>query len=502
MSISDEEPPLGIDLGTTYSCVAVWKNGKVDVIPNESGNRITPSVVSFTNKERLIGDAAKNQMVKNYKNTVYDAKRLIGRLYNDKVVQEDMKLWPFKVIEDSQTKKPRIQVEYQRKTESFLPEEISACVLSKMKQIAKDYLGKEITDAIVTVPAYFNDLQRKATQAAALKAGLNVRRMINEPTAAALAYRLDKKLKNDQNVLVFDLGGGTFDVTILNISETLLDVKSTRGDMHLGGDDFDNELVQYCLNNLKEQGKDYSNNKKVLIQLKKECERAKINLSNQYETTIFMDHIGLNVTILRAEFEDLCQKYFTKIIEILGIALEDANLTKEKINEIVLVGGSTRIPKIQEILKKYFGKEPYEYKDKRLDVDKIVSMGAAIQGAIIEGVEEGGLEKILLMDVTPFTLGVELRDGSMDPLIKRNSKIPTEKKEAFKAVGNDVKVNIYQGEDNIAKNNKLLGSINIEPGIVNINFFIDLDGILSVSVVDGKGNEKEIKIDLAYYLAQ
>ena len=272
--------------------------------------------------------------------------------------------------------------------------------------------------------------------------------------------------------------------------------------MHLGGDDFDNELVQFCLNKLKEQGKDYSNNKKILIQLKKECEKAKINLSKLYETTIFMDHIDLNEKILRTEFEYLCQKYFTKIIEILGIALKDANLTKEKINEIVLVGGSTRIPKIQEILKEYFGKEPYEYKNKILDVDKIVSMGAAIQGAITEGVEEGGLEKILLMDVTPLTLGVELRDGSMDPLIKRNSKIPTEKTEAFRAVGNDVKVNIYQGEDKIAKNNQLLGSINIEPGIVKINFFIDLNGVLSVSVVDEKGNDKELTIDLSYYLAQ
>ena len=371
-----------------------------------------------------------------------------------------------------------------------------------MKKIAKSYLNKEITEAVITVPAYFNDLQRKATQAAAAKAGLNIRRMINEPTASALAYGLHKTLKNEQNILVFDLGGGTFDVTILNISNSIFDVKSTRGDMHLGGDDFDNELVQFCLDNLKEQGKDYSNNKKILIQLKKECERAKINLSNQYETTIFMDNIDFNLTILRSEFENLCQKYFTKIIEILGIALKDANLTKEKINEIVLVGGSTRIPKIQEILKEYFGKEPYKYNNAIMDVDKIVSMGAAIQGAITEGVEKGGLEKILLMDVTPLTLGVELRDGSMDPLIKRNSKIPTEKTEAFRAVGNDVKVNIYQGEDKIAKNNQLLGSINIEPGIVKINFFIDLNGVLSVSVVDEKGNDKELTIDLSYYLAQ
>jgi L1 cell adhesion molecule like protein len=499
-----EEVPeivLGIDLGTTNSCVSIWENDKVIVIPNKNGAFTTPSMVSFSKKDITVGDVAKNNIHKNYENTIYGVKRLIGRNFNDKEVQEDIKYFPFTTEKDKETGKPTFKVLYKQKTTNFFPEDISGFVLEEMKKIAKSYLNKEITEAVITVPAYFNDLQRKATQAAALKAGLNVRRMINEPTAAALAYGLDKKLKNNQNVLVFDLGGGTFDVTVLNVSETLLDVKSTRGDMHLGGDDFDNELVQYCLNNLKEQGKDYSNNKKVLIQLKIECEKAKINLSNQYETTIFMDHIGLNVTILRAEFEDLCQKYFTKINEILGIALEDANLTKEKINEIVLVGGSTRIPKIQEILKEYFGKVTYKYENTILDVDKIVSMGAAIQGAIIEGVEEGGLEKILL-DVTPFTLGVELRDGSMDPLIKRNTKIPTEKTQPYKAVGNNVKVNIYQGEDKIAKNNQLLGSINIEPGIVKINFFIDLNGVLSVSVVDKKGNEKQLTIDLSYYLAQ
>ena len=500
-----EEVPeivLGIDLGTTNSCVSIWKNNQVTVIPNKNGAYTTPSMVSFSKNEITVGDVAKNNIHKNYENTIYGVKRLIGRNFNDKEVQEDIKYFPFTTEKDKETGKPTFKVLYKQKTTNFFPEDISGFVLEEMKNIAKSFLNKEITEAVITVPAYFNDLQRKATQAAAAKAGLNVRRMINEPTAAALAYGLDKKLKNDQNVLVFDLGGGTFDVTVLNVSETLLDVKSTRGDMHLGGDDFDNELVQFCLNKLKEQGKDYSNNKKILIQLKKECERAKINLSNQYETLIIMDNIDFNLTILRSEFENLCQKYFTKIIEILGIALKDANLTKEKINEIVLVGGSTRIPKIQEILKEYFGKEPYEYKNKILDVDKIVSMGAAIQGAITEGVEEEGLEKILLLDVTPFTLGVELRDGSMDPLIKRNTKIPTEKTEAFRAVGNDVKVNIYQGEDKIAKNNQLLGSINIEPGIVKINFFIDLNGVLSVSVVDEKGNDKELTIDLSYYLAQ
>ncbi len=445
MSISEEEPILGIDLGTTYSCVAIWINGKVEVIPNDIGERTTPSIVSFTNKERLIGKAAKNQMVRNYKNTVYDAKRLIGRLYNDKEVQEDMKLWPFKVIQDPQTKKPRIQVEYKGKTESFLPEEISACVLSKMKLIAKDYTGKEITDAIVTVPAYFNDLQRKATQAAGKIAGLNVLRTINEPTAAAIAYGLNKDNVKERNVLIFDLGGGTFDVTILSIDGSLFEVKASRGDMHLGGQDFDNEIVNFCINEFKEQsGIDINDNIKAKCRLKINCEKAKINL--------------------------------------------------------VLVGGSTRIPKIQEIIKNYFNKEPI----KNIYADEAVAIGAGIQGAIVNNVEDKILEKLILLDVTPLSLGIGLSNGEMDIIIPRNTQIPCERTRKYKTIKDyqsKIILKVYQGERIFTKDNSFLGNliIRIPPRKkgevkIEVTFEIDINGVLYIYAKDNEGKKYDLKI--------
>ena len=510
--MNDEEPALGIDLGTTYSCVAVWKNGKVEVIPNESGNRITPSVVCFTNKERLIGDAAKNQIVKNYKNTVYDAKRLIGRFYNDKEVQQDMKLWPFKVIEDSQTKKPRIQVEYKGKTESFLPEEISACVLSKMKQIAKDFLGKEITDAIVTVPAYFNDLQRKATQAAGKIAGLNVLRTINEPTAAAIAYGLNGDNVKGRNVLIFDLGGGTFDVTILSIDGNLLEVRASRGDMHLGGQDFDNEIVNFCINEFNEQNSiDINDNIKAKCRLKVESEKAKKNLSSAQETSIDIDALAegedFNITISRPEFEEMCKTHFDKLIPVVEQTLKDANLTKERIDDIVLIGGSTRIPKVNEIIKNYFNKEPI----KNIHADEAVAIGAAIQGAIANNVEDEGLERLILLDVTPLSLGLELSSGKMDVLIKRNTTIPCEKTEKYMTVKDNqhkITVKVYQGERELAKGNKFLGKCeitNIPPKPkgkvqVNVTFSLDINGSLSVNATEtsgGQTSELTIKMDNA-----
>ena len=513
MSISDEEEPaLGIDLGTTYSCVAVWNNGNVDVIPNESGSTVTPSVVAFTNKDILIGDAAKYQIVKNYKNTVYDAKRLIGRLYNDKVVQEDMKLWPFKVIEDPQTKKTRIQVEYKGKTESFLPEEISACVLSKMKQIAKNYFGKEITDAIVTVPAYFNDLQRKATQAAGKIAGLNVLRTINEPTAAAIAYGLNKDNGNGRNVLIFDLGGGTFDVTVLSIDGNLLEVKSSRGDMHLGGQDFDNEIINFCINEFKEQsGIDINDNIKAKCRLKVECEKAKKNLSSASETTIDLDALAegedFNITISRPEFEDMCKTHFDKLIPVVVQTLEDAKLTKERIDDIVLVGGSTRIPKVNEIIIDYFNKEP----KKNINADEAVAIGAAIQGAIANNVEDEGLERLILLDVTPLSLGLELSSGKMDVIIKRNTTIPCEKTEKYRTVKDNqrkIAVKVYQGERILAKENKFLGKCeitNIPPKPkgkveVHVTFSLDLNGSLTVKATETSGGQTSdliIKMDNA-----
>ena len=364
MSTSEYDLSLGIDLGTTYSCVAYWWNGKVDVIPNETGARITPSIVSFTKTERIVGDGAKAQAVRNFENTVYDAKRLIGRTFDDPEVQSDMKLWPFKVINDPETKKPKIQVKFKQKTETFFPEEISAFILGKMKQIAKDYIGKEVTDAIVTCPAYFNDLQRKATQMAGKIAGLNVIRIINEPTAAAIAYGLiNEENKAPKNVLIFDLGGGTFDVTILHIDGTIFEVKSTCGDMHLGGEDFDNALVEHCIKEFKEEtGKDISKNQKAIRRLKSECEKIKKNLSTQDEVTLDLDALAegedFQITIARPEFQDMCKSLFDKTLPIVETALKDAKLDKKQIDEIVLVGGSTRIPKIQQIVKEYFNKEP------------------------------------------------------------------------------------------------------------------------------------------------
>ena len=463
-------------------------------------------MVSFSKNEIAVGDVAKNNIDKNYENTIYGVKRLIGRNFYDKEVQEDIKYFPFTTEKDKETGKPTFKVLYKQKTAYFFPEDISGFVLEEMKKIAKSHLNKEITEAVITVPAYFNDLQRKATQAAAAKAGLNVRRMINEPTAAALAYRLDKKLKNDQNVLVFDLGGGTFDVTVLNISETILDVKSTRGNMHLGGDDFDNELVQFCLDNLKEQGKDYSNNKKVLIQLKKECEKAKIDLSSQIDTDIIIDSLSNGedfiININRSLFEELCKEHFNKLMPIVEKSIKDGKLTKDKINEIILVGGSTRMPKITEIIKKYFGKEP----KKNLQEQEVVAIGAAIQGAIINKITDEGLENLILKDVIPLSLGLELSNGEMDILIPRNTKIPCKNESKYKTsvdYQKMIKLKMYQGERKLAKENKYLGQCiisNIPPKpkgsvLITVTFKIDENGSLIMSAIENsKGTKSNLEI--------
>ncbi len=503
------EPALGIDLGTTYSRVAIWKNGKADVIPNqETGSRTTPSIVAFTKKDRIVGEEAKNQSAKNYENTIYDAKRLIGRDFNDPEVQKDIKLWPFKVTQGNNNR-PVIEVEFKGKKEKFYPEEISACILTKMKQIAKEYLGKEVNDAIITCPAYFDDLQRKATQDAGKIAGLNVLRIINEPTAAAIAYGLDKDNQGEKNILIFDLGGGTFDVTILSMDNNLLEVRSTRGDMHLGGEDFDNKLVENCIKEFKEQTEiDISNNKKAKIRLKIVCEKAKINLSSTQETTIDIDNLAdgedFNLTISRPEFEDMCKDLFEKCIPHVEEAMKDAKLTKERIHDIVLVGGSTRIPKIQQIVKDYFGKNP----TKNIHPDEAVAIGAAIQGAIANNVEEEGLERLILLDVTPLSLGLELNNGEMDVLIKRNTTIPCEKEEKYRTVRDNqsnIKVKVYQGERKLAKGNKFLGECfisNIPPRpkgqvIVTVNFSIDINEFLVVTVKENiEGQESNLKITM------
>ena len=427
-------PAIGIDLGTTYSCVGVWQNGKVDIIPNDMGERTTPSYVAFTDTERLVGDAAKNQITRNPTNTVFDAKRLIGRKFEDREVQEDIKLWPFKVVKDPKSDRPQVVINYQKQEKKFFAEEISAMVLQKLKKTAEDFLGKDVKDAIVTVPAYFNDSQRQATKDAGTISGLNVLRIINEPTAAAIAYGLDKQAnKKEENVLIFDLGGGTFDVSLLSLEEGLFEVKATNGNTHLGGEDFDNRLVEYCAGEFRRKTSiDIKNNAKALRRVRAACEKAKRALSAATQATVDIDALmegeDLNVVITRSKFEDLCMDLFKKCMPPLENVLKDAKMSKSQIDEVVLVGGSTRIPKIQSMVQEFFnGKEP----NKGINPDEAVAYGAAVQAAIMTNVKDENIEKLILLDVTPLSLGIETVGGVMTVLIPRNSTIPCKKTQIF-----------------------------------------------------------------------